>query len=307
MFQNGRVETRPKRLPRSGPTRQVARILPELAQYVGEDPVELEGSQDPRVFFGNGYVAKIGSPDVIERERTILTQALGPMPMGLPHLIDWDIAWLVTEDVPDSKSEWTDEELMTALGQLAELHDDFESGRALESPALRRPLGRDLGELLAASRSSGWALPEGLSELLANPASLVEVMRAGPQTLLHGDPWPWQIRRSGSELVWVNWGQASVGPAAADLASWLDQTPFHVGRPIDRLGHIHSYLDSRKKKPDQDEFFAALDAARVLWFLAFDVPNLPALAESSPDLAETMNHEATRANEAFVKAAAKLA
>lgn len=284
----------------------MARIAQEIAQYVGDDPIELEGPGDPRILVGNGYVAKIGSPEVIERERLLLTQALGPLPMTVPHVIDWDIAWLVTEQIEDSQSEWTEDQLASALTQLARLHDEFEESRALESPLLRRPLGRDLNELLGDARASGWALPDPLAELLTNPAPIIEVLRAGPQTLLHGDPWPWHLRRSGSEVIWVNWSQASVGPASADLASWLDQTPFHVGRPIDRLTAIHTYLDARSKRPDEKIFFAGLDAARVLWFLAFDVPNLQALAESSPDLAEKMNEEAGRALDAFNKAAAAL-
>lgn len=285
----------------------MARIAPEVAQYVGDDPIEVDGPGDPRTFVGNGYVAKIGSPEVIERERMLLTQALGPLPMNLPHLIDWDIAWLVHEEIEDSRTEWTEDELSESLGQLAELHDRFEEAQAIDAPVLRRPLGRDLNELLADARSSGWVLPEPLAELLASPSPVIEVLRNGPQTLLHGDPWPWHLRRSGSEIIWVNWSQASVGPASADLASWLDQTPFHVGRPIDRLSTIHTYLDARSKRPVEKVFFAGLDAARLLWFLAFDVPNLPALAESSPELAEKMNEEAIRAHDAFRRAASALA
>lgn len=282
----------------------MARMIPEVAEYVGTEPVELDGFGDPRAFAGNGYVAKIGLPDSIERERTALT--LERLPMPVPHVIDWDISWIVVEEIKDSGTDWSDDDLVAALEQLAAMHDHYQESSTLESPVFRRPLGRDLNELMSDARTSGWQLPGDLTEMLANPAPLIDILRIGPQTLLHGDPWPFHLRRSGGEIFWLDWAQVSVGPAAADLASWLDQAPFHVGRPIDRLAQINAYFDARTTEVDKTVFFAGLDAARLLWFLAYDVPNLPALAEQSPDLAEKMNEEALRALEAFRNAASKV-
>lgn len=279
-------------------------IIPEVAEYVGKEPVELDGLGDARILAGNGYIAKIGSPDSIERERFALT--IDDLPVAVPHLIDWDISWLVFEEIKDAGTEWSDEEISTALVQLAALHDRFEESMTIESPVLRRPLGRDLNEILSDARSSGWHLPDELAMLLANPSPLVDMLRLGPQTFLHGDPWPFHLRRSGGEIFWVDWEHVSVGPAAADLASWLDQAPFHVGRQIDRLTQINAYLEARMKEVDRNLFFAALDGARLFWFLAYDVPNLPSLAQSKPELAEKMNEEAMRAFYAFQKAASKV-
>lgn len=282
----------------------MARMIPEVAEYVGNDPVELDGFGDPRAFAGNGYVAKVGLPDSIERERMALT--LESLPMPVPHVIDWDISWIVEEEIKDAGTGWSDDDLVAALEQLAAMHDRFEGSAVLESPVIRRPLGRDLNELMSDARASGWVLPGDLGEMLMNPSPLVDVLRLGPQTLLHGDPWPFHLRRSGGEIFWLDWTQVSMGPAAADLASWLDQAPFHVGRPIDRLTHINAYIEARQTEVDKAVFFAGLDSARLLWFLAYDVPNLPGLAEQSPDLAEKMNEEALRALDAFRNAASKV-
>jgi thiamine kinase-like enzyme len=103
-------------------------------------------------------------------------------------------------------------------------------------------------------------------------------------------------------LVWIDWCHASVGPPAADLASWLDQTPFAIGRPIDRLTHINAYLEAWESPPERDTFLKSLDAARVLWFFAYDLPQLAVIGRSNPDLVAKLNEEALRAYTAFSKA-----
>jgi hypothetical protein len=100
-------------------------------------------------------------------------------------------------------------------------------------------------------------------------------------TVLHGDPWPANILRPApGRRVWVDWELASLGPAAADLASWLGQTPWHTGMPAD--GHLEAYLAARSLPVDRPGFERALDAATVLWFLCYDVPRLAAGRRPAP-------------------------
>jgi hypothetical protein len=85
----------------------------------------------------------------------------------------------------------------------------------------------------------------------------------------------------------VDWELASLGPAAADVASWLGQTPWHTGAPAD--GHLEAYLAARALPIDRPCFERALDAATVLWFLAYDMAqpaaNRPGRALTLPALA----------------------
>jgi hypothetical protein len=277
-----------------------ARIPDEIARYVGEDPELVISTDEITVFAGGGYCARYGLPEAIARERAILLKEFDPVPLSLPQVIDWDITWIVTEDLRASK-DWTDEEIFAAIGELSRFHEAFEDSPHLVSSVLRRPFGRDSAEILSAARQSGWQLPPPLDELLNDPAPLLEALEVLPLTILHGDPWPANVAKRGSEFVWMNWWQASLGPGVADFAAWIDQTPFHVGRTIDRLSQINEYLDARSKPLDREAFSKGLDAARIYWFLAYDVPQLPALADRRPDLAETMNTEAHRAWQAFSK------
>ena len=93
--------------------------------------------------------------------------------------------------------------------------------------------------------------------------------------MLHGDPWPANVLRPGlGRRVWIDWEMASLGPAAADLAAWLDQTPWHTGGSVG--GDLEAYLGARAHPVDRARFERALDAAMVLWFLSYDVPHLAA-------------------------------
>lgn len=273
----------------------------EIARYVGEEPEIVYSTDELTVFSGSGYCAHYGLPDVIARERAILLREFDGNPLALPQVIDWDITWIVTEDLK-ATSEWSDEDVLSAVGELARFHERFEDSPHLVSPLLRRPFGRDLADLLAPARASGWQLPSPLDEVLFDPSPLVEALESLPFTILHGDPWPANVAKRGSEFVWLNWWQASLGPGVADFAAWLDQTPFHLGRTVDRLGQINAYLEARSQPLDRKVFSRGLDGARIFWFLAYDVPQLDALAAQRPDLAETMNVEALRAWQAFEKA-----
>ncbi len=275
-----------------------ASIPEEIARYVGEDPEIVLTTEEITVFAGGGYCARYGLPEAIARERAMLLKEFDGVPLSLPQVIDWDITWIVTEDIPTTH-EWSDDEVLAAVAELSRFHEHFENSPHLVSPILRRPFGRDSAEVLAPARRAGWQLPPPLDALLEDPTPLIQALEKLPPTVLHGDPWPANVAKRGGEFVWLNWWQASVGPGVADFAAWLDQTPFHLGRVVDRLSQIEAYLGARTGPPEREVFAKALDASRLYWFLAYDVPQLPGLALERPDLAETMNVEAMRAWEAF--------
>ncbi|MER3520707.1 MAG: hypothetical protein C4317_00035 [Acidimicrobiia bacterium] len=283
------------------PSHRGRRGVPEeIVRYVGEDAEIVLSTDDLTVLTGSGYCAHYGLPEVIARERAVLLREFDGNPLVLPQVIDWDITWIITENL-EVTSEWSDEEVFEAVRELARFHDTFEDSPHLVSPILRRPFGRDLPELLAPARASGWQLPSPLDEILLDPSPLIKALEEMPFTILHGDPWPANVAKRGSEFVWLNWWQTSLGPGVADFAAWLDQTPFQLGRTVDRLGQIEAYLEARGEPLDRKTFSRGLDAARIFWFLAYDVPQLRALAQERPDLAETMNIEAHRAWQAFEK------
>lgn len=267
----------------------------EALRYVGDDPRILESTADAVLLFGNSKVAKIASPELIERESFVISGQAGELPVATPRLVDWGVNWLVMDEVEYDRGHWTDDELFDAVTQMALLHDEFEDAMVLSSPVLRKPFSRDLGRMFRETASVAGHLSETLIDVLENPAVLTDALDQLPLTLAHGDPWPHNMLRGPEGIVWIDWTQASAAPAVADLASWLDQTPFAIGRTIDRKTHIDIYLEARSKAVDAQAFAKALDAARVAWFLAFDAPNLSSLADESAALAETMVREAERA------------
>jgi len=262
-------------------------LLGGVAALLGASMVEHEGAGACRVISGGGLVAKIGPPDVVAREAAVLAT---PLPVSKPVLVDTGPGWLVMTAEPDDDGPWGEDELQAALGDLARLHDAFAPGAAaLADAPLRRPFspeGADL--LLEPVRRLGFDLPAALGRVLADPAVLLAAASDEPVTLLHGDPWPGNVLRpSPGRRVWIDWEMAGVGPAAADLATWLGQTPWHAGVPDGALAgrEVEIYLSSRSRPVDDPvRFERALHAATVLWFLAYDVPQLAGAPAGRADM-----------------------
>jgi len=255
-----------------------------VTALLGADIVDHSVAGACRVVSGGGLVAKVGPPDVVAREASVLAT---PLPVTVPLLIDAGPGWMVMTAEDDDGSPWEEPDLHAALSDLACLHDAFHSFTLEDGDAfLRRPFSPEGVEaLLAPMRRLSFPLPEALAELLDDPTPIVAAAEAEPATVLHGDPWPANILRPApGRRVWVDWELASVGPAAADVASWLGQTPWHTGLPAD--GHLEAYLAARSLSVDGPGFERALDAAMVLWFLAYDVPRLAAGRRPGPAVPE---------------------
>jgi hypothetical protein len=254
-----------------------------VTALLGASIVEHTGAGACRVVSGGGLVAKVGPPEVIAREAAVLRT---PLPLPVPSLVDCGPDWLVTAAEADHVGPWTAEDRSGALGDLARLHDAFDE--AVPDglvPVLRKPFSAaGVDRLLEPVRRRGLPVTGRLAPLLDDPALLVEAASASPATLLHGDPWPANVLRPAPRRrVWIDWEQASVGPAAADVATWLDQTAWYTGEPA--AGDVDTYLAARADLVDRRAFDLALDAATVLWFLAYDVPRLadgPAAGRQGP-------------------------
>jgi len=251
-----------------------------VAALLGAPVVEHTGAGACRVFSGGGLVAKVGPPDVIAREAALLRT---PLPLPVPALVDQGPGWLVTAAEGDDDGPWSDDDLHAALADLARLHDAFESAvpdglaGVLRSPF--SPAGIDL--LLKPVRRLAFPLPLRLERLLADPRHLLEAAAALPVTVLHGDPWPGNVLRpAGGRRVWIDWEMASAGPAAADVATWLNQAAAHPGVAPAALAAqgeaVEIYLSYRSRPVDRAAFGRALAASTTLWYLAFDVPHLAA-------------------------------
>lgn len=255
-----------------------------VTALLGADIVDHSGAGACRVVSGGGLVAKVGPPDVVAREASVLAS---PLPVTVPLLVDAGPGWMVMTAEDDDGGPWEEPDLHAALSDLACLHDAFNSFTIEDGDAfLRRPFSPDgVAALLAPSRRLSFPLPGVLAALLDDPAPILAAAEEEPVTVLHGDPWPANILRPApGRRVWLDWELASLGPAAADVASWLSQTPWHTGVPAD--GHLETYLAARSLPVDRPRFERALDAALVLWFLAYDVPRLAAGRRPGPAVPE---------------------
>ncbi|MEW6474203.1 MAG: phosphotransferase [Actinomycetota bacterium] len=261
-------------------------LLGGVAALLGASVVEHEGAGACRVFSGGGLVAKVGPPEVIAREAAVLRT---PLPLSVPVVVDSGPGWLVMTAEPDDERPWPEEELAAALADLARLHDAFLAAEITGEPpavgagaVLRRPFTPDGADLLLEPvRRLGFELPAPLAAVLRDPSALLAAAADSgePATLLHGDPWPGNVLRpSPGRRVWIDWELAGVGPAAADLASWINQTHWHPRVPAGALGgrEVEIYLSSRSRPVDRVRFERARHAATVLWFLTYDVPQLAA-------------------------------
>jgi hypothetical protein len=261
--------------------RSEERPLPSpVAALLGPATAEHGGAGGCRVVSGGGLVAKVGPPELVARETAVLRARL---PVAVPAVVDAGPGWLVTRAEDDMESSWSDDELAAALADLARLHDAFE-GAVPErlSGVLRRPFSAAGADALleparrflrsdAGPRPGVPPLPP-LARMLDDPAPLLAAAASEPPALLHGDPWPGNVLRPApARRVWVDWELASVGPAAADVASWRNQAPWLTGRPGPG---VDAYLAARSRPVDAVRFTRALDAAAVLWFLADDVLRL---------------------------------
>lgn len=268
------------------------RGFPEhVLDQLGLQARDVTGGGRSIVLRGNDLVAKAGPPDVITRERLVVEHLAHRLPLRVPGLRDAGEDWVLLDLVADTDQPWTAAEVEAALADLAALHAAFRDDAVLGAPVLRDPLGADLDvKLRFARRMPGLdAILPGAAALADDPSPLLEALTTQPDTLLHGDPWPENIRRpSPTERVWVDWAGVARGPAALDVATWLDQAAWVLDEPSDPGPgqQLDWYLEAAEVA-DPEAFRRAVDAATLLWFLTIDVSRLP-VVRHAPHVVERL-------------------
>ncbi|MBI2168161.1 MAG: hypothetical protein HYU28_01480 [Actinobacteria bacterium] len=253
-------------------------IPAEVLARLGPAPENVTGAGRSVVLAGNGLVVKTGAPEVIARERLILTRLADQLPVEVPRLRDSAERWVLVDQVPDDQAPWERSEVEAALTDLSALHRAFEGHPILDEAILRDPLGADLDASLGyARRVPGLdAILDGAAALAADPTPLLEALAGPPVTLLHGDPWPLNVLRPApGRRVWIDWAGTARGPAALDLATWLDQAAWVLDAP--RVSEQFERYAQAAGVDDVVAFRRGVDAATVLWFLTIDVPRLPVI------------------------------
>src|ERR1051325_7126838 len=153
-----------------------------VTALLGADVVDHSGAGACRVVSGGGLVAKVGPPDVVAREASMLATAL---PLSVPVLVGAGPGWLVMTAEDDDGGPWEEPDLHAALSDLAGFHDAFQSSSLEDAEVfLRRPFSPDGIEiLLARSRRVTVPLPGVLADLLDDPSTIVAAAEAEPATL----------------------------------------------------------------------------------------------------------------------------
>jgi hypothetical protein len=107
-------------------------------------------------------------------------------------------------------------------------------GRAGELLAAGVPDRRDLGPWLAAAASAYRNRIPGLANLLDRlPQRLAAVAACGmPDTLVHGDLHPGNVRSDGTTRVLMDWGDATVGHPALDILRLTGDLPDAEAEPL---------------------------------------------------------------------------
>lgn len=251
-------------------------LPPEVAALVGESPRRLVGYGAAAALGGRGMVAKVGPAAIVAREARILGGELGGLPLAVPELIAAGPGWLVMREVSDHGGAWDQPGFAALLGDLARLHDSFESSPALAGGWLRDPAGADLAATIAEGGDQpGIELPDALARVRADAGPVAQLLASsGPLTLVHGDPTPGNVLRPGERRVWIDWEWASAAPAAVDLACWLGEGPWQFARRLDRDAALATYLAARRRAIDRPMFERALDASLVLFVFANNLPSL---------------------------------
>jgi hypothetical protein len=196
-----------------------------VVELLGEAPEQLATRGPNLVLRGGALVAKLGP--AAARPAAALSLHL---PLATPRLVDHGPGWLVTEEVPDHGGAWNETAVFELVGDLAELHAFDPAplvGSALDEPltAWWRRVGHN-GNLAV-------ALPAPLRRVLDDPTPLFELLRAAPRRLVHGDPYRHNVRRpTPGQRVWIDWDDALLGPPELDVAAWMLEGHWFLGRRV---------------------------------------------------------------------------
>jgi hypothetical protein len=239
-----------------------------VLDLLGPAPQRLRGHGAAVVLAGNGLIAKIGPG--APREAFVLGLSL---PVATPSLVAQADRWVVTEEVTDAGDPWSESDLFVLLDDLAALHDAFvDRADILSNSPLDVPLPVYLDHLSGYGDLEG--LPPSVRHVIEEPGPILDVLTTASRTLVHGDPYRRNVRRpSHGGRVWIDWEDAVWSAAELDLAAWLFDGPWHLGRRIDRDRAVKRYLEGRSHV-DPEGFEQRLDAAILLMTVSQDLASL---------------------------------
>lgn len=239
-------------------------------------PQRLSGYGSCAVYNGNGLIAKVGPGAT--REYHVLSGAAGQLPLHTPRVRDHGSDWVIMDEIPDiSSRHWCLDELLDLLIDLAVLHDAFYDRPQEPGNPLSTSLSDHIERLSRHDPGESALLPPALRRTVEDPSVLLSILADSPTTLIHGDPYPSNIRQPRTGVrFWIDWEDAILGPPALDVAAWFLEGPWSLGRPINREMAILTYLAARTVPVDTEAFRRQLDAATIL---LTPTQNLTELAE----------------------------
>lgn len=195
----------------------------------------------------------------------MLNEVAPRIPLVLPAVMSSGPDWIVMKDIPDIVGRsWDAEQLMVLTTDLAQLHDALIEDTGVRSGPLSRSLSDYFGRMAHHGDTDG-VLPGAVVEALAEPGPLIALLESQQHTLVHGDPYPSNIRCPlPGRRVWIDWEDAVFGPPAIDLAVWLGEGHWSLDKPLDRDRCLAAYRSARARPADRADLERSLDAAVVL-------------------------------------------
>jgi len=229
-----------------------------------------------------------------QREALALAMLPQRVPIAMPTVIAVDVPagdiWMLpfppAKPTSHWRASWDEEDVRAVIADLARLHAAFwdRGDTSGDWGWLLRPTAADADRLLADGRSGlekvsaarAWddiLTPERTERLLRlarHPHLLLDILNAGPQTLLHGDAGFQNVAivRDGGQRIWYDWQLAGWGPAALDWATFLHPWGYPEADPplsVEEMTGLYLHeLRRRGANTDAGSFAGQLDAA-FLW------------------------------------------
>ncbi len=192
-----------------------------------------------------------------QREALTYAALAHRIPLTLPTVVAvhapageiWMLPFPPAKPASHWRAAWDEEDVRGAIADLARLHAAHWNDKALaeKAPWLWRPVGEDADRLLAEGRAGLERIqdaalfddsltPQRATRLLAlarDPSPLLDILNAGPKTLLHGDAGFQNIAisKDGRMRIWFDWQLTGWGPPALDWATFLHPWAYPEAQP----------------------------------------------------------------------------
>lgn len=254
---------------------------------------------------------RTGLAGVGRREIGLYERLAIDLPVKTPTLVAAarDGSWLVLEmlEPGPAPESWTAENYTRAVYELATVHDRFWGlGEDLAAfPWLGRPLAAEYEVYIMAAATAFESLVFGdrlalitsdpdhvtaLSRLISQADKVASVLRAEPQTLVHGDYWPGNIDAvNPTEHVVFDWQLVGIGPGVLDLVAFVTKSRWWFGAlplsPAQLVRQYRGLIADRTGRAWSDDAWARVWDYALMWNFATEWLGL--LAAAPPALIQT--------------------